>query len=712
MHIISVAMDDPQKQTGSILRALRSSPRGLSITEISRSIGLNRNSTAKYLDVLLYTGRIEVRNMGRAKLYYLSQRVPISALLDFSSDLIIGLDGQLRVIDANDNFLRFFNVKKDMLIDRKITTIDLPIFNTPEQISHLQNAVKGTDANLGLEIPLGEDVHFFRSKLIPTIMGDGKKGVTAILENVDEQKFAQRLVHESEMKFRAIYESAMDAMILTDNETFFECNDATKNMFGITDVEFIQKKYHFFSPPTQPHGEESQVILSRHMETARHNGLARFDWVHRRFDGTNFQTETIITPMNLYGKESLLIVIRDISERKEMESALREKEEIYRTLFESLPDAVMILEDGKVIQCNESTLKIFGVSSRDEIIGKRPSDLSPPFQPGGEVSRTMATRLLDEADEKGLLKFEWEHLRRGDPFLAEVSLVRTKLNDRPVIQATLRDVTELRYIQENLRQNEERLNNILSSLHGAFIGVMDENYVYQGFWGAQELDDIYGLKASQLVGRSALEFPPPDKVPQMKALIDRVILTGESVTFEVEGRLPSGTFFQDMTLSPYRTPNGHIQGVVQFSTDTTEKHRVLGKLKETERMYHLLDDNISDVIFMTDRELNFTYLSSSIKNLTGHDPKELIGKNVKDRITTASFDILMEGHGDEMRDLISGRRRGFASVKLEMDIIRKDGSTVLTEIIINVLTGPDRTPLGVIGISREIGRGISISIAS
>ena len=89
MLIIGGIMQDLQKQLVSILKLLRANQRGMSIYEISRDIGLNRNSTAKYLDILLYTGRVEFRNVGRAKLFHISHRVPISALLDFSTDYIL-----------------------------------------------------------------------------------------------------------------------------------------------------------------------------------------------------------------------------------------------------------------------------------------------------------------------------------------------------------------------------------------------------------------------------------------------------------------------------------------------------------------------------------------------------------------------------------------------------------------------------------------------
>jgi PAS domain S-box-containing protein len=695
-------MEDFQKQLGSIINLLGSNPRGMSVSEISRSISLNRNSTAKYLGILLYTGRVEVRNLGRAKLYYISQRFPISALLDFSSDLILGLDGELRIIEANDNFLRFFKTKKDFLLERKIDEANLPIFNDPDHLDVLQKVVGGSDANLELSVSIGDEIHFFRSKLIPTIMTDGRKGVTMILENVDEQRVAQRMVKDSEEKFRAIYEAARDAMIITDSEGVFECNEATKEMFGCDDVSFMQRKFHFFSPPIQPNGDDSHVLLARHQKHALENGLSRFDWVHRRFDGTDFQTDTIITPLEIYGKEAVLMVIRDISERKDMEAALRDNEEKYRTLFESSPDAILLIEDGKIIQSNRSTLKVFGFDSMDQVIGAHPADLSPPFQPDGEVSRTMANKLLEDVLDKGEMKFEWEHLRRGEVFTAEVTLNSTRLNDRTIIQAKIRDITEIQKIQNDLRMNETKLRNILSSLHGAFIGVIDSDYKYTNFWSDPRLDDKYGMNSNAVIGREAFEFAPEGKEIEFKGIIDRVFGTGEPVTIDVEGVLPSGTFTQTMTLSPYRGGEGKIEGVVQYSSDTSDKQRMFKKLQETERLYKLLDDHVDDVIWMTDAQLNYTYLSSSVKDLTGFDPEELVGENISSRVTLSSMEKLMMEIGKEFEDFLEGKPGEYPPRKIDLELSRKDGSTVWTEVNVNTLTGPDQEPIGTVGITRDI----------
>ncbi len=88
----------------SIRNILRKYPKELTITELSTHININRNSTARYLDVLQILGQVEMRKVGPAKLYSLSQRVPVGAMLNLMQDGILIYDSALEVIRVNDNF--------------------------------------------------------------------------------------------------------------------------------------------------------------------------------------------------------------------------------------------------------------------------------------------------------------------------------------------------------------------------------------------------------------------------------------------------------------------------------------------------------------------------------------------------------------------------------------------------------------------------------
>ncbi len=106
-------------EIAQIRELIGKNPRGLTIKEISELIQVNRNSVAKYLDVMVISGDLDQRVMGRAKIYYPSNRIPISNILDFSSDLICVIDNNNLITQLNENFSSFFNLNPFEIVGKE-----------------------------------------------------------------------------------------------------------------------------------------------------------------------------------------------------------------------------------------------------------------------------------------------------------------------------------------------------------------------------------------------------------------------------------------------------------------------------------------------------------------------------------------------------------------------------------------------------------------
>jgi len=96
-HLIIMAVLDQERMTG-IKQTLKWHPRGMTISDISSRANMNRNLVAKYLDMLLISGNVEMQVVGAAKVYYIARTVPVSAILEFSSDLVIMVDHDQKII--------------------------------------------------------------------------------------------------------------------------------------------------------------------------------------------------------------------------------------------------------------------------------------------------------------------------------------------------------------------------------------------------------------------------------------------------------------------------------------------------------------------------------------------------------------------------------------------------------------------------------------
>ena len=179
-----------------ITKLLRARPRGMTITDISRYLHLNRNSVAKYLEVLVTAGQVERQRIGRAKLFFLSQRVPISAMLNLSSDMILIFDEESRIWYVNENLLAFEGKKREDLIGKRLDEAGIGVLGDPEVLARIQAPPEEQEYQKEVVLPRETGTSYFTVSLISTIFEDGSKGITVIVEDITERKRAEESLKE------------------------------------------------------------------------------------------------------------------------------------------------------------------------------------------------------------------------------------------------------------------------------------------------------------------------------------------------------------------------------------------------------------------------------------------------------------------------------------------------------------------------------------
>ena len=123
----------PTDEEIKIREVLREQPLGMNIKEIASAIGMSRNSVAKYLDVLTATGQLDVRQIGNAKLYYLSHRVPVKDLLQITHEMIVMLDGFIRIVQASDSFIAFIGCSREQVQNSRLSRLPVPVLSEKEE---------------------------------------------------------------------------------------------------------------------------------------------------------------------------------------------------------------------------------------------------------------------------------------------------------------------------------------------------------------------------------------------------------------------------------------------------------------------------------------------------------------------------------------------------------------------------------------------------
>jgi len=246
-------------------------------------------------------------------------------------------------------------------------------------------------------------------------------------------------------------------------------------------------------------------------------------------------------------------IAHDITENKRMEIALKESESKFRTLYESNSDAIILLNDLGFIDCNPASLRLFACDSKKDFLKKQISDFSPPCQPCGTMSRNLADTIIRKALDSGYERFEWVHLRLdGSEFPAEIWFTAMELGGRNILQAVVRDLTDRKRAEDELRDAETRLMEAekLAALGALVAGI------------AHEINNPVGISvtAASHLDQRASEFSRNFRENKLtKSGLEKFIQTAEQST--------------KMILTNLRRASEQIQSFKQVAVDQSSSEK-------------------------------------------------------------------------------------------------------------------------------------------
>ncbi|MHB8216531.1 MAG: putative bifunctional diguanylate cyclase/phosphodiesterase [Candidatus Sulfotelmatobacter sp.] len=158
--------------------------------------------------------------------------------------------------------------------------------------------------------------------------------------DISERKRSEEMVHNSENKYRVLFEDSADANWLMDEKGFLDCNSAALRMFGYSAAEMMHPSD--VSPPNQPDGTSSRVAAEERIAAAFRGGAQRFEWSHQRKNGNVFPAEVCLTALTLSGQPRLLATVRDITDRKVAEERIQFL--AYYDALTELPNRTLLLD--------------------------------------------------------------------------------------------------------------------------------------------------------------------------------------------------------------------------------------------------------------------------------------------------------------------------------------------------------------------------------
>ncbi|MGO9585031.1 MAG: PAS domain S-box protein [Limisphaerales bacterium] len=258
----------------------------------------------------------------------------------------------------------------------------------------------------------------------------------------------------------------------------------------------------------------------------------------------------------------------------ESAEALRRSEVKFHTLYDSTRDAVMLLDTKGFFDCNQATLAMFGCATREEFCSKHPADVSPPMQPDGTDSRTLADQRTATALKKGGDHFEWVHKRAntGETFSAEVLLSAMELDGKPVLQAVVRDITGRKRMEEKLRQLSRAVEqspvSIVITNHAGDIEYVNPKFI-----------ETTGYTLAEVLGKNPRILKSGEMSPEGYGMLWQTIAAGKEWRGEFHNKKKNGElYWESASISPIRDLAGRVTHYVAVKEDITAR-----KQNETER---------------------------------------------------------------------------------------------------------------------------------
>ena len=335
-----------EQEEDTIRELLRTHPKGLTIEEVSKKLSLNRTTAAKYLNAFVLTGQAEMRMLGSAKLFSITQRVPLTNLLSLSSDLILILDEDLFIQEVNAPFLAFFRMTKEMLKGTQIVHSPLAPHIPAAELSSIERAVDGEGSTREIRFDLLDTARYFRMKCIPLTFENGARAAGVFLDDITEMKTYQQELEQRVQERTVEVVRAKDfaenlirtanAMIigldLRGRVTIF--NKAAEEMTGYSPGEMLGRNGLDLVIPEERF-PESRARLRRLISEGR---AEQFESPLQTKTGDiryiSWNNNTILEEGKVTATISFGI---DITDRKIAEEQLRESQRALATLMGNLP---------------------------------------------------------------------------------------------------------------------------------------------------------------------------------------------------------------------------------------------------------------------------------------------------------------------------------------------------------------------------------------
>lgn len=405
--------------------------------------------------------------------------------------------------------------------------------------------------------------------------------IQLILHDVTAAHAAAEALRASEARKTAILETSLDAIVSIDHRGIVrEWNHAAERIFGYHREQALGNRLDALIVPAATN-EKYLPGLADYLMTGVGSLIGRpIEILAQRSGGKQFPIELALTQIPASDPPAFTAFIRDITDRKEADEALRRSEARKAAVLETALDAIVSIDnESKVIEWNPAAERIFGYS-RELALGRDMTELIIP-KSNAELHRKGLARFLQTGRGRMLgHRTEIMAMRaNGAEFPVEVTVTKIPGDGPPIYTSFIRDITERRRTEEALRKSEERFRLLVEGVEDYAIYMLNTHGRITT-WNAGA-ERIEGYRAQEIIGRRFHRFYTPEDVERKKPDQALAVATAEG-RFQDERwqvRKDGTLFWASFVITALRDQNGKLTGFSAIARDITKRKQAEDEIR-------------------------------------------------------------------------------------------------------------------------------------
>jgi PAS domain S-box-containing protein len=355
-----------------------------------------------------------------------------------------------------------------------------------------------------------------------------------------------------------------------------------------------------------------------------------------------------------------IMELAKIGRTKEELKGAYEKLQLFMTATRASIDGFVLTDlEGRILEVNDATLRLYGADARSSMIGMNSIDLVPLEE------RERIAANMKEVMAKGTSGIKEMSLitRKGSKITVDFSttLVKDTVGHPVGFLGIIRDVTERKRAEEALKVSEEKYRSL-------FENSKDLKVVYDLKGNITAVNKValgYGFRTNEGIGRSMLEFVPETEAPRLLKEVEE-ILQGRTVEAEIEIDTPKGKIILEYISSPIRE-RGEITGICGSYKDVTRRKRAEEENRESAKRYRELANSLPEIVFETDCQGKLTFVNEKAFEMTGFSHQDFENG-------LSAFDFFDPEEQKKVKENFRKRLLGESGNVNEYVFQRKDGS--------------------------------------